>query len=164
MVCRRTSKCFQMMSKGRDMSMFFPDVVKNVVSQSLEVKKLVYMFLVRYAEVKQELALLAINSFQKDMADKVPTSGMAVLICSESANSCSGVACHGQHSRSRHCAAHHSSHPQMRNRFVSLCTESCSTCYPQSVQVCFPRNARDADEAALIPRTSRSLLRLSPHC
>lgn len=33
-----------------------------------EVKKLVYMYLIHYAEQNQELALLSINSFQKDLA------------------------------------------------------------------------------------------------
>lgn len=58
-----------LISLGKDASMFFPDVVKNVVAVSLEVKKLVYLYLVHYAELKQDLALLAINSFQKDLSD-----------------------------------------------------------------------------------------------
>ncbi|KAM3576770.1 hypothetical protein VYU27_001364 [Nannochloropsis oceanica] len=59
------------MSKGRDMSEFFPDVVKNVVARAVEVKKMVYMYLVHYADATptcRELALLSINSFQKDLA------------------------------------------------------------------------------------------------
>jgi len=35
---------------GRDVSSFFPDVVKNVIVESTEVKKLVYMYLIHYAE------------------------------------------------------------------------------------------------------------------
>lgn len=54
-----------MISKGRDVSSFFPDVVKNVVATNLEVRKLVYIFLLRYAEQEPDLALLSINSFQK---------------------------------------------------------------------------------------------------
>ncbi len=59
-----------MMSKGRDVSAFFPDVVKNVIASSLEVKKMVYTYLVHYADANptcRELALLSINSFQKDL-------------------------------------------------------------------------------------------------
>ncbi|GLE01460.1 hypothetical protein PINS_up010290 [Pythium insidiosum] len=59
-------------SKGEDVSMFFADVVKNVIVASVEVKKLVYMYLVHYADANaqcRELALLSINSFQKDLAD-----------------------------------------------------------------------------------------------
>lgn len=58
-----------LISLGKDASTFFPDVVKNVVAPSLDVKKLVYLYLVHYAEDKQDLALLAINSFQKDLSD-----------------------------------------------------------------------------------------------
>lgn len=56
-----------MVTIGRDVSSFFPDVVKNVVVESAEVKKLVYMYLIHYAEQNQELALLSINTFQKDL-------------------------------------------------------------------------------------------------
>ncbi|KAF9931932.1 AP-3 complex subunit beta-2 [Modicella reniformis] len=59
-----------MISKGRDVSEFFPDVVKNVASTSLEVRKLVYIYILRYAEQEQDLALLSINTFQKDLSDK----------------------------------------------------------------------------------------------
>jgi vesicle coat complex subunit len=60
-----------MMSQGRDISEFFPDVVKNVMAKSVEVKKMVYMYLVHYADFDKrcrEIALLSINSFQKDLA------------------------------------------------------------------------------------------------
>ncbi|KAF9979866.1 AP-3 complex subunit beta-2 [Mortierella antarctica] len=59
-----------MISKGRDVSEFFPDVVKNVASNSLEVRKLVYIYILRYAEQEQDLALLSVNTFQKDLSDK----------------------------------------------------------------------------------------------
>ncbi|KAL2622194.1 hypothetical protein R1flu_002399 [Riccia fluitans] len=61
-----------LMSQGRDVSNFFPQVVKNVSSPSLEVKKLVYIYLVHYAEKRPDEALLAINSFQKDLSDINP--------------------------------------------------------------------------------------------
>ena len=60
-----------MMSQGRDISEFFPDVVKNVMAKSVEVKKMVYIYLVHYADFDKrcrEIALLSINSFQKDLA------------------------------------------------------------------------------------------------
>lgn len=56
---------FQMIAKGRDASELFPAVVKNVVSKNIEVKKLVYVYLVRYAEEQQDLALLSISTFQR---------------------------------------------------------------------------------------------------
>lgn len=54
-----------MIAKGRDASGLFPAVVKNVVSKNIEVKKLVYVYLVRYAEEQQDLALLSISTFQR---------------------------------------------------------------------------------------------------
>ena len=60
------------MATGRDVSVFFPSVVVNIVSESFEVKVLVYMFLVRTADQKPEEALLSINSFQKDLAHPNP--------------------------------------------------------------------------------------------
>merc|ERR1719262_1401653 len=57
-------------STGRDASALFPDVVKNVSFQSLELKKLIYIYLVQYAENNRDLALLSINSFQKDLSDR----------------------------------------------------------------------------------------------
>mmetsp|Transcript_26531 Transcript_26531/g.48578 ORF Transcript_26531/g.48578 Transcript_26531/m.48578 type:complete len:817 (-) Transcript_26531:3-2453(-) len=57
-------------SVGRDASPLFRDVVMNVEVHSLELKKLVYIYLVQYAEHNTELALLSINSFHKDLSDR----------------------------------------------------------------------------------------------
>lgn len=57
-----------LLSQGGDISEYFPDVVKNVSVGSVEVKKLVYIYLVHYADFNKtcrELALLSVNSFQK---------------------------------------------------------------------------------------------------
>lgn len=58
-----------MIAKGKDCSDLFPAVVKNVVSKNSEIKKLVYVYLVRYAEEQQDLALLSISTFQKGLKD-----------------------------------------------------------------------------------------------
>ncbi|XP_017875805.1 AP-3 complex subunit beta-2 [Ceratina calcarata] len=58
-----------MIAKGKDASELFPAVVKNVVSKNIEVKKLVYVYLVRYAEDQQDLALLSISTFQRALKD-----------------------------------------------------------------------------------------------
>jgi AP-3 complex subunit beta len=57
-------------SSGRDVSNLFADVVKNVAFHSLELKKLIYIYLVQYAENNRDLALMCINSFQKDLSDR----------------------------------------------------------------------------------------------
>ncbi|XP_050314000.1 AP-3 complex subunit beta-2 [Anthonomus grandis grandis] len=58
-----------MVAKGRDASVLFPAVVKNVVSKNIEVKKLVYVYLERYAEDQQDLALLSISTFQRALKE-----------------------------------------------------------------------------------------------
>lgn len=62
----------QLISKGRNVSEFFAQVVKNVASHNLEIRKLVYIYLLRYAEQEPDLALLSINTFQKDLSDSNP--------------------------------------------------------------------------------------------
>ncbi|CCX07408.1 Similar to AP-3 complex subunit beta-2; acc. no. Q13367 [Pyronema omphalodes CBS 100304] len=59
-----------MMSRGTDCSEFFADVVKNVASPTLEIKKLVYIYLLQYAESEPDLALLSINTIQKALNDQ----------------------------------------------------------------------------------------------
>ncbi|KAJ2573112.1 AP-3 complex subunit beta, partial [Coemansia sp. RSA 1836] len=56
-------------AKGFDASEYFADVVKNVASGNLEVRRLVYIYLLRYAEQEQDLALLSVNTFQRDLGD-----------------------------------------------------------------------------------------------
>lgn len=58
-----------MISDGKNASELFPAVVKNVASKNLEIKKLVYVYLVRYAEEQQDLALLSIATFQRGLKD-----------------------------------------------------------------------------------------------
>ncbi|KAG8772708.1 AP-3 complex subunit beta, partial [Serendipita sp. 397] len=61
-----------MISKGRNVSEFFAQVVKNVASHNLEVRKLVYIYILRYAESEPDLALLSVNTFQRDLTDSNP--------------------------------------------------------------------------------------------
>ncbi|KAM9307033.1 AP-3 complex subunit beta-1 [Pholidichthys leucotaenia] len=56
-------------AKGKNESALFPAVVKNVASKNIELKKLVYVYLVRYAEEQQDLALLSISTFQRALKD-----------------------------------------------------------------------------------------------
>lgn len=65
-------RLISMISKGRNVSEYFAQVVKNVVASSLEVRKLVYIYLLRYAEAEPDLALLSINTFQRDLTDSSP--------------------------------------------------------------------------------------------
>ncbi|EUC64965.1 adaptin amino-terminal region protein [Rhizoctonia solani AG-3 Rhs1AP] len=61
-----------LVSKGRNVSEFFAQVVLNVASPNLEIRKLVYIYLIRHAASEPDLTLLSINTFQKDLADPSP--------------------------------------------------------------------------------------------
>lgn len=54
------------MTVGKDVSMLFSDVVKCVMTSNLELKKLVYLYLLNYAKSQPELAILAVNTFVID--------------------------------------------------------------------------------------------------
>lgn len=51
---------------------FFSSVVKNVASPNIEIKKLVYIYLIHHAEQEPDLALLSINTIQKSLSDQNP--------------------------------------------------------------------------------------------
>ncbi|KAF2744218.1 ARM repeat-containing protein [Sporormia fimetaria CBS 119925] len=51
---------------------FFSHVIKNVASPSLQVKKLVYIYLLQHAEHEPDTALLSINTIQKSLTDQSP--------------------------------------------------------------------------------------------
>lgn len=53
------------MTVGKDVSGLFPDVLKNMQTDDLEQKKLVYLYLMNYAKTQPELVILAVNTFVK---------------------------------------------------------------------------------------------------
>lgn len=57
-----------MMSKGRDVSVLFPNVVLHVFSNNTDVKKLVYMYIVHYAELAPNEALMGVNAMKRELA------------------------------------------------------------------------------------------------
>ncbi|KAG9217721.1 hypothetical protein CCMSSC00406_0003590 [Pleurotus cornucopiae] len=60
------------MTVGKDLSGLFPDVLKNMQTDDLEQKKLVYLYLMNYAKTQPELVILAVNTFVKDTDDPNP--------------------------------------------------------------------------------------------
>ncbi|KAA1069359.1 beta-adaptin [Puccinia graminis f. sp. tritici] len=60
------------MTVGKDVSGLFPDVLKNMQSDDLEQKKLVYLYLMNYAKSHPDLVILAVNTFVKDTEDPNP--------------------------------------------------------------------------------------------
>ncbi|KAJ1498037.1 beta-adaptin [Coelomomyces lativittatus] len=53
------------MTVGKDVSGLFTDVLKCMQTEDLELKKLVYLYLMNYSKSQPELVILAVNSFVK---------------------------------------------------------------------------------------------------
>ncbi|ELP94918.1 AP-2 complex subunit beta-1, putative [Entamoeba invadens IP1] len=60
------------MTEGKDVSMLFIDVLKCMQTNKLELKKLVYLYLMNYSRSQPERAILVVNSFVKDSTDTNP--------------------------------------------------------------------------------------------
>ncbi|KAF8256715.1 adaptin N terminal region-domain-containing protein [Lactarius quietus] len=58
---------------------YFSQVVKNVAASNIEVRKLVYIYLLRYADAEPDLALLSINTFQHYLTNSSPLIRAMVL-------------------------------------------------------------------------------------
>ena len=72
-VCKdAVKKVIASMTVGKDVSSLFPDVVQCMQSSNIELKKLVYLYVLNYAKAQPELAILAVNTFRKDASDPNP--------------------------------------------------------------------------------------------
>ena len=58
-------KVIAAMTVGKDVSMLFTDVVNCMQTENLELKKLVYLYLINYAKSHPDLTILAVNTFVK---------------------------------------------------------------------------------------------------
>lgn len=65
-------KVIASMTVGKDVSGLFTDVLNCVQTGNIELKKLVYLYLINYAKTQPELTLLAVNTFVKDANDPNP--------------------------------------------------------------------------------------------
>jgi AP-1 complex subunit beta-1 len=65
-------KVIAAMTVGKDVSMLFTHVINCIQTADVELKKLVYLYLMNYAKSNPDLAILAINTFVKDAADQNP--------------------------------------------------------------------------------------------
>ena len=65
-------KVIAAMTVGKDVSMLFPDVANRAQTDDLELKKLVYLYLINYAKTQPDLAIMAVNTFVKDAQDPNP--------------------------------------------------------------------------------------------
>ncbi len=57
---------------GKDMNALFPDVVNCMRWDNVEVKKLVYLYLINYAKSNPDLTIMAVNAFVKDSEHPSP--------------------------------------------------------------------------------------------
>jgi vesicle coat complex subunit len=58
------------MTIGKDVSALFPHVVKCMRTKNIELKKLIYLYIINYAKVKPDLTFLAVAAFHSDAMDK----------------------------------------------------------------------------------------------
>lgn len=65
-------KTIMAMTLGKDVSALFPDVLKNIATNDLDQKKLVYLYFMNYAKTHPDLCILAVNTFVQDSEDPNP--------------------------------------------------------------------------------------------
>ncbi|CAL8128291.1 unnamed protein product [Orchesella dallaii] len=65
-------KVIAAMTVGKDVSPLFPHVLNCMQTDNLELKKLVYLYLMNYAKTQPDMAIMAINTFVKDSEDLNP--------------------------------------------------------------------------------------------
>eukprot|EP00771_Trimastix_marina_P001018 gnl/Trimastix_PCT/2062.p1 GENE.gnl/Trimastix_PCT/2062~~gnl/Trimastix_PCT/2062.p1 ORF type:complete len:857 (+),score=356.29 gnl/Trimastix_PCT/2062:188-2758(+) len=61
-----------MMTTGRDVSALIHDVIRNMQTQDLEMKKLVSLYLITYSKTDPDMVLHAVNTFLKDTKSPNP--------------------------------------------------------------------------------------------
>lgn len=58
-------KTIAAMTVGKDVEKLFPLVVNCMQTEDLELKKLVYLYLINYSKSQPDLAIMAVNTFVK---------------------------------------------------------------------------------------------------
>merc|ERR1719264_1707470 len=64
-------KVIASMTVGKDVSALFPDVINCMQTDNLELKKLVYLYLMNYAKAQPDLAIMAVNTMGCIRVDKI---------------------------------------------------------------------------------------------
>lgn len=65
-------KVIASMTVGKDVGTLFPDVLNCMQTDNLELKKLVYLYLMNYAKNQPDMAIMAVNTFVRDCEDPNP--------------------------------------------------------------------------------------------
>lgn len=72
-------RVIQYLTIGIDMSPLFSDVIMNAHTTDMATKKMLYHYITYYAQAKADLALLTVNTLQKDGRDENPViRGLAI--------------------------------------------------------------------------------------
>lgn len=72
-------KVIAAMTVGKDVSSLFTDVLNNIQTNNLELKKLVYLYVSNHATSNPDRAILCVSTFQKDCLDPNPLiRGLAI--------------------------------------------------------------------------------------
>lgn len=73
-------KVIAAMTVGKDVSSLFTDVVNCMQTENLELKKLVYLYLINYAKSQPDLAILAVNTFVKVNISLIFLVGVDIML------------------------------------------------------------------------------------
>ena len=65
-------KIIASMTVGKDVSSLFPDVINCMQTADLELKKLVYLYLMNYAKSQPDMAIMGVNTIVRDCDDPNP--------------------------------------------------------------------------------------------
>ncbi|KAL0248573.1 hypothetical protein GEMRC1_003809 [Eukaryota sp. GEM-RC1] len=77
--CEVLKRVVEAFTLGIDVSSLFSNIIMMANTQDLIQKKLIYLFLSKYAETSPDLTMLAVNTLLKDCADEDPaTRGLAL--------------------------------------------------------------------------------------
>ncbi|GME88963.1 unnamed protein product [[Candida] boidinii] len=57
-------------SKESELLQFFPHIIKNINTTNIKIKRLVFIYLLRFNHLQPDTALLSINAIQKSLSDK----------------------------------------------------------------------------------------------
>jgi AP-1 complex subunit beta-1 len=60
------------MTVGKDVSSLFPDMINQMQTNNLEIKKLVYLYVINYSKSQPDLAVMGVNTFRRDANDPNP--------------------------------------------------------------------------------------------
>merc|ERR1711983_399490 len=65
-------KVIASMTVGKDVSALYPDVANCMQTDNLELKKLVYLYMMNYSKSQPDMAIISVNTFVKDCDDPNP--------------------------------------------------------------------------------------------